>query len=108
MSHVVIVGAGLAGARSVMELRGRGYLGKITLLGAERLPPYDRPPLSEELLSRTEPKWLRHEVGADLESADVEVALGEAVQGLAPRDGGWTLTKIGRASCRERGKMAAV
>jgi len=89
---VVIVGAGLAGARSVMELRGRGYLGKITLLGAERLPPYDRPPLSEELLSGTEPKWLRHEVGADLESADVEVALGEAVQGIAPRDGGWTLT----------------
>src|SRR5690625_2835127 len=75
-----------------MDLRARGYGGKITLLGAEHLPPYDRPPLSEELLRRTEPKWLRDEVGADLETADVDVALAEPVQGAALRDETWTLT----------------
>src|SRR5690625_3718181 len=75
-----------------MDLRARGYGGKITLLGAEHLPPYDRPPLSEELLGRTEPKWLRDEVGADLDSADVEVALGEPVQGIALNDTTWVLT----------------
>lgn len=92
ISHVVVVGGGLGGARSVMELRSRGFGGKITLLGAEHLPPYDRPPLSEELLSRTDPKWLRDEVGADLDSADVEVALGEPVQGIARHDDVWVLT----------------
>lgn len=91
ISQIVVVGAGLAGSRSVMELRARGYGGKITLLGAEHLPPYDRPPLSEELLSRTDPKWLRDEVGADLESADVEVALGEPVQGMALNGNTWVL-----------------
>src|SRR5699024_3317250 len=45
-----------------------------------------------ELLSRTEPKWLRDEVGADLETADVDVALAEPVQGAALRGDTWTLT----------------
>ena len=55
---VVVVGAGLAGAQTVAALRTHGFTGRVTLLGAEGVPPYDRPPLSKELLSRPEPAWL--------------------------------------------------
>ena len=48
--NIVVVGAGLAGANAVQELRGQGYDGDITLLGAEPHPPYERPPLSKSVL----------------------------------------------------------
>ncbi|GAA1643091.1 FAD-dependent oxidoreductase [Nonomuraea maheshkhaliensis] len=50
MNHVVVVGAGLAGLRTVEALRGRGFTGRITLMGEERHRPYDRPPLSKAVL----------------------------------------------------------
>ncbi|WP_223167296.1 NAD(P)/FAD-dependent oxidoreductase [Nonomuraea sp. SYSU D8015] len=50
MDHVVVVGAGLAGIRTVEALRGRGFGGRITLIGQERHRPYDRPPLSKSVL----------------------------------------------------------
>ncbi|MGP3954956.1 NAD(P)/FAD-dependent oxidoreductase [Nonomuraea sp. 3N208] len=50
MDHVVVVGAGLAGVRTVEALRGRGFGGGITLIGQERHRPYDRPPLSKSVL----------------------------------------------------------
>ncbi|WP_336209052.1 NAD(P)/FAD-dependent oxidoreductase [Nonomuraea sp. LPB2021202275-12-8] len=50
MNHVVVVGAGLAGVRSVEALRARGFDGRITLIGEERHRPYDRPPLSKAVL----------------------------------------------------------
>ena len=51
MNRVVVVGASLAGLRSVEALRRLGFSGHITLVGAERhFPPYDRPPLSKEML----------------------------------------------------------
>ena len=46
VERVVIAGAGLAGLRTAEELRGRGYPGAITMIGAESRPPYDRPPLT--------------------------------------------------------------
>jgi NADPH-dependent 2,4-dienoyl-CoA reductase/sulfur reductase-like enzyme len=48
--HAVIVGAGLAGARVAVGLREAGWRGPVTLIGAERLAPYDRPPLSKAVL----------------------------------------------------------
>ncbi|WP_158865297.1 NAD(P)/FAD-dependent oxidoreductase [Leifsonia sp. AG29] len=48
---VVIAGAGLAGATTAIELRERGYEGRILLLGAEEHHPYIRPPLSKEYLT---------------------------------------------------------
>jgi 3-phenylpropionate/trans-cinnamate dioxygenase ferredoxin reductase subunit len=51
IERVVVVGAGLAGLRTIEELRGRGYSGGITLLGAEDRPPYDRPPLSKKVMT---------------------------------------------------------
>ncbi|MGW5160182.1 NAD(P)/FAD-dependent oxidoreductase [Nonomuraea wenchangensis] len=50
MDHVVVVGAGLAGVRTVEALRGRGFGGRITLVGRERHRPYDRPPLTKSVL----------------------------------------------------------
>ncbi|QZN84973.1 FAD-dependent oxidoreductase [Cellulomonas sp. C5510] len=79
---VVVVGAGLAGARTVLELRAQGFTGRVTVLGAEPVAPYDRPPLSKHLLDRPAPAWLADELGADaLELAD-EVRLGTPATGL--------------------------
>ena len=65
-SSVVVVGAGLGGAQTAAALRKHGFDGRLTVLGAEGLPPYDRPPLSKELLERTEPVWLADDLGIDL------------------------------------------
>src|SRR6478609_4101016 len=50
---VVIVGAGLAGARCAETLRAEGYDGHVLLVGAEHAAPYERPALSKELLAGT-------------------------------------------------------
>jgi 3-phenylpropionate/trans-cinnamate dioxygenase ferredoxin reductase subunit len=62
--RVVIVGAGQAGAQVAVSLRQLGFGGQITLLGEERQPPYQRPPLSKAYLSGDMPlerTWLRSE-----------------------------------------------
>ncbi|MCE8520915.1 FAD-dependent oxidoreductase [Ruegeria pomeroyi] len=50
MSHIVVIGAGQAGASLVARLRKDGFAGEITLIGAEAVPPYQRPPLSKAYL----------------------------------------------------------
>jgi 3-phenylpropionate/trans-cinnamate dioxygenase ferredoxin reductase subunit len=47
---IVIVGAGLAGAKAAETLRGEGFPGGVVLVGDEDERPYDRPPLSKEYL----------------------------------------------------------
>ncbi len=47
MQHYVVIGAGQAGASLVARLRADGFDGKITLIGAETVHPYQRPPLSK-------------------------------------------------------------
>jgi len=47
---IVIVGASLAGGTAAGVLRDEGYDGSLHLIGAEEEPPYERPPLSKELL----------------------------------------------------------
>ena len=51
MRHVVIVGASLAGYRGAQTLRREGFDGTITLIGDEARRPYDRPPLSKQVLA---------------------------------------------------------
>ncbi|MFC7451138.1 NAD(P)/FAD-dependent oxidoreductase [Rhodococcus daqingensis] len=46
----VVVGASLAGARAVEALRTEGFDGRVVLVGAENHLPYDRPPLSKEVI----------------------------------------------------------
>ena len=50
---VVVVGGSLAGLRSAEGLRRAGYFGPIKIIGSEPYHPYNRPPLSKELLSGT-------------------------------------------------------
>jgi 3-phenylpropionate/trans-cinnamate dioxygenase ferredoxin reductase subunit len=49
--HVAVVGAGLGGLRVAEQLRAAGHAGPITVIGAEAHLPYNRPPLSKELLA---------------------------------------------------------
>ncbi len=79
---VLVVGAGLAATRTVAELRERGFDGRVVVLGAEPLAPYDRPPLSKHLLDRPTPTWLRDEIGVDLSALADEVHLSTAARGL--------------------------
>lgn len=61
ISRIVIIGAGMAGARTIINLRANGYEGAITLVGEEALLPYDRPPLSKASIladADPEPVWL--------------------------------------------------
>ncbi|HEX8007094.1 MAG TPA: FAD-dependent oxidoreductase [Trebonia sp.] len=85
MSHserVVVAGAGLAGFRTAEELRTRGYAGRITLIGAEQRPPYDRPPLSKKVLT----DGIDPSLHADFAALDVDFRPGEAATGLEARD----------------------
>jgi NADPH-dependent 2,4-dienoyl-CoA reductase/sulfur reductase-like enzyme len=78
--HVVVAGAGLAGLRTIEELRGRGYAGRVTLVGAEARLPYDRPPLSKKLMiGELDDTTLR----PDLDALDVQARLAETAVGLA-------------------------
>ena len=51
MNHVIVVGSSLAGLRASETLRVGGYAGRITMINAENVAPYDRPPLSKRFLS---------------------------------------------------------
>jgi 3-phenylpropionate/trans-cinnamate dioxygenase ferredoxin reductase component len=78
---VVVAGGGLAGLRTIEELRARGHQGAITLIGAEARPPYDRPPLSKRLMTgELDDTSLR----PDLDSLEVALRLSETATHLRP------------------------
>jgi len=76
--RIVVVGAGLAGARTCTELRSQGYRGELVLLGAEADPPYDRPPLSKAALVADQPPDLALPL-----PSDVDLRLATTATGLA-------------------------
>ncbi|NRQ40220.1 FAD-dependent oxidoreductase [Nonomuraea sp. NN258] len=49
--RIVIVGGSLAGGRAAGVLRREGFTGSLTVIGGERYEPYDRPPLSKQVLT---------------------------------------------------------
>jgi NADPH-dependent 2,4-dienoyl-CoA reductase/sulfur reductase-like enzyme len=51
LRRVVVVGASLAGLRAAEELRAEGFDGSLALIGDEEHRPYDRPPLSKDVLA---------------------------------------------------------
>ena len=94
----VVVGAGLCGATAVATLRSEGFDGRIVLIGAEELPPYERPPLSKEYLRGEDPleqilvrtpewyreqdveaRWSTHVTQLDAHAREVVLAGGERV-----------------------------
>jgi 3-phenylpropionate/trans-cinnamate dioxygenase ferredoxin reductase component len=79
--RIVVVGGGLAGLRTVEELRARGYAGQVTLVGTETRPPYDRPPLSKRLMAGELADTTLRE---DLATLGMQLRLGETATGLSP------------------------
>ncbi len=56
LERIVVVGGSLAGLRAAEALRQKGFEGTLSLVGAENREPYDRPPLSKDVLAgRWEP-----------------------------------------------------
>ena len=49
--HIVVVGASLAGLQAAVTLRAEGFAGPLTIVGDEPHRPYDRPPLSKQVLT---------------------------------------------------------
>ncbi len=81
--HVLVVGASAAGLATVEALRRKGYAGAVTVLGAESSPPYDRPPLSKQVLSGAwEPEKTTLRSEATLSALDAEFVLGDSAVGV--------------------------
>ncbi|MFY2860064.1 NAD(P)/FAD-dependent oxidoreductase [Mycobacterium sp. THU-M104] len=80
-SGILIVGGGLAAARTAEQLRRSSYAGPITIVGEEVHLPYDRPPLSKEVLRKeTDDVALKPREWYD--EKDVTLRLGSVVTGL--------------------------
>ncbi len=82
---IVIVGGGLAAQRCAETLRRRGYEGPVQMVCAEPEPPYDRPPLSKEMLAgETAAEELAYRPAWWYEEKRVELLLGVRADGLDP------------------------
>jgi len=82
LRRIAVVGASLAGLRAVEALRARGYDGGILWIGAEPHLPYDRPPLSKEVLRG---EWQPEDIALarrGVESLDADLRLGRRAVGL--------------------------
>lgn len=80
---IVIVGAGLAGLRTAQELRKLGFDGEVVLVGDEVHLPYDRPPLSKEVI-RGEREDTTIEPREYFDEHSIELRLGSAATRLDP------------------------
>ncbi|GGV76196.1 hypothetical rubredoxin/ferredoxin reductase [Streptomyces gelaticus] len=89
MTRIAMVGAGLSAVSACDALRGGGYDGEIVLLSDEAGPPYDRPPLSKDVLTGS--AATRGDIAlrpADwYEKQRVELRPGIAVTALRPDEG---------------------
>ncbi|MFC0627888.1 NAD(P)/FAD-dependent oxidoreductase [Kribbella deserti] len=84
--NVVVVGASVAGLSAAEALRVKGYDGRLTLIGAERRPPYDRPPLSKQVLAGAwDPERVSLRDEAAIARLDAELRLGQTVAGMDVR-----------------------
>lgn len=80
-----MVGASLAGSRAAEALRKQGFEGSLQLVGAEPHLPYDRPPLSKEVLAGdVEPAQTALRDDSHWADLDVELVLGEPARALDP------------------------
>src|SRR5687768_8763963 len=110
LERIVIVGASLGGVRTAEALRREGFQGSLVVIGDEDLAPYDRPPLSKQVLAGTwspdkarlpvdaavegDLRLATRAVGLDLDQRQVLLHTGEALPfdglviatGARPRD----------------------
>lgn len=91
-SCYVIVGAGQTGAWAARTLRQEGFDGRLVMIGAERHPPYERPPLSKELLAgEVQPDSTQIFRPEHYDAWGVELRLGTRATDLDPSAGRVTL-----------------
>ncbi|MCF1595200.1 NAD(P)/FAD-dependent oxidoreductase [Streptomyces muensis] len=83
LRRVVIVGASAAGLTAAETLRRSGHTGTITLIGDEPAAPYDRPPLSKEILNGAwGPDRLPLRTEADLDALGLDTRYGRTAASL--------------------------
>lgn len=83
----LIVGGGQAGGWVAAGLRENGFSGSIALLGEEQYPPYERPPLSKQILTGEQPVEAAHlRPAAFYEENGIALRLGRRVTGLDTAD----------------------
>ncbi|MGW4967301.1 NAD(P)/FAD-dependent oxidoreductase [Nonomuraea sp. NPDC004186] len=83
MNRIALVGASAGGLTTAEALRRGGFQGVITLVGDERHLPYDRPPLSKQILMGAwEPDRLTLRGQADIDALDLDLRLGVRAAGL--------------------------
>jgi apoptosis-inducing factor 3 len=85
IESIVIVGAGAAGFACAERLRALGYSGRLTMIGRETDPPYDRPNLSKDWLAGKAPdQWMPlREPGFYVETG-IDLRLGIEVTTIDP------------------------
>lgn len=80
---IVVVGASLAGLRAAEALRNQGHRGPLTLIGDESELPYDRPPLSKQVLTgEWQPERVALTKAEALTEASIEIRLGCGAAGV--------------------------
>ncbi|MFJ3956417.1 NAD(P)/FAD-dependent oxidoreductase [Arthrobacter sp. NPDC090010] len=91
-SGMVIIGGGLTGGTAAKTLRAEGYTGPVTVVCAEDRGPYQRPPLSKELLlGKAEESVVDVAPQAWYGEQDVQLVLGDSVVSLDPAEHELTL-----------------
>lgn len=88
----VVIGAGHAGGRAVEAMRNAGFSGDIVLIGAEPHLPYERPPLSKEVLqAKTDYEFPFIRPHQYYDEQDIELRLGVAAASIDPANKNVTL-----------------
>lgn len=83
--RIVVVGASAAGLTTAEALRREGFTGTLTMVGEELRPPYDRPPLSKQVLAgEREPETTVLRQDADLRRLALDLRLSCRATGLDP------------------------
>ncbi|MEU9122202.1 FAD/NAD(P)-binding oxidoreductase [Streptomyces sp. NPDC048506] len=85
MDRIVVVGASAAGLTAADTLRREGFTGALTMVGEELRPPYDRPPLSKQVLAGDwEPHKATLRQDTDIQRLGLALKLGCRATGLDP------------------------
>lgn len=95
MTRVAVVGAAAGGPATAVGLRRQGFDGLITMIGEEPHLPYDRPPLSKQILTgQWGPEHLPLRPESDIDALDLDLRLGmaatavdQAARTVTPADG---------------------
>ncbi|WP_034488929.1 NAD(P)/FAD-dependent oxidoreductase [Actinomadura oligospora] len=104
MRRIVVVGASMGGLRAAEQLRAAGFAGDLTVVGDEPHRPYNRPPLSKEVLaSEVTHEAVAFRMRASVEDVDWRLGVPVVSSDLAAR----TLTLLDGSSLAYDGLVVA-